>query len=191
MNASGLAGRKKVHAQLKARIENPKPPSSRKIPKSPPKCAVAVGQIYAFPTMNGTGMNAWFSSWEAASFKPNGWGSLIILDVGRVFNWFPWAAYTPLVTDPSKEPDFNTAKASKTLFSEGVAFFAPKDSHMKRMGMKMLGRIDVSPSAVDELKKLSRHTPKQAVMCDWSICSGAFSRDNPAHGRVAVHELQA
>ncbi|MBI3711588.1 MAG: hypothetical protein HY253_01290 [Burkholderiales bacterium] len=191
MDASGLAGRKKVHSKLKDRIANPKPPGSRKVPQSPPKCAVAVGQVYAFPTMNGQGMNAWFSSWEEAKFRPDGWGSLIILDAGRVFDWFPWAAYTPLVTDPSKEPDLDAVMKSKTLFSDGVAFFAPKASHMKKMGMKLLGCIDVSQSAVNELKKLSRQTPKSAVMCDWSICSGAFSRDDPALGKVAVYDLKA
>lgn len=191
MGANGIAGRKKVHSRLRERLENAKPRGSRKIPKSPPKCAVAAGQIYSFPTMDGKGLNAWFSSWEEAKFKPNGWGSLIILDVGRVFDWFPWAAYTPLVTDPSKEPDLDTAVSSKTLFSDGVAFFAPKESHMKRMGMKHLGCIDVSQSAVDELKKLSRQTPKSAVMCDWSICSGALSRDDPTLGKVAVRDLQA
>jgi len=191
MDADGLVGRKRVHAKLRERIENPKPHGSRKVSKSPPKCAVATGQIYSFPTMSGTAMNAWFSSWEEARFVPNGWGSLIVLEVGRVFDWFPWAAYTPLVTDPSKEPDFISAIESKTLFSDGVAFFAPKDSHLKKMGMKLIGCIEVSQHAVDELKKLSRSSPQQAVMCDWSVCSGAFSRDDPSLGKVAVRDLRA
>jgi hypothetical protein len=190
MEPQGLKGRKKVHEKLRERIANPKPTGSRRVPKSPPKCVVATGEIYSFPTMNGTGLNAWFASWEEAGFEPNGWGSLIILEVGRVFDWFPWAAYTPLVTDPSKEPDFDAALGAKTLFSDGLAYFAPKKSHMKKMGMNLLGSIEISTPAVEKLKKLARHTPKYAVMCDWSICSGAFSREDPALGKVAVRELQ-
>ncbi|MFN7883507.1 MAG: hypothetical protein ACK5PF_10920 [bacterium] len=185
-----LKRRKKIHDKLKERIANPKPPGFRKVPKSPPKCVVAAGEIYSFPTMNGSGLNAWFASWEQAKFVPNGWGSLIILEVGRVFDWFPWAAYTSLVIDPKKEPDFYSALDAKTLFAEGVEYFAPKESHMKKMNMKLLGCIDVSQAAVDELKKLTPSTPRKAVMCDWSICSGALSRDNPAFGKVAVRELQ-
>lgn len=191
MEPKGLKSRKKVHEKLREQILHPKPSGSRRVPKSPPNLAVATGEIYSFPTMNGTGLNAWFSSWEEAGFEPNGWGSLIILEVGRVFDWFPWAAYTPLVTDPNKEPDFNTAVESKTLFSDGVAFFAPKKAHMKKMGMKLLGRVDVFQPAVDEIKKLSRYSPKYAVMCDWSICSGAFCCEDQALGKVAVRELLA
>lgn len=191
VDANGLSERQKLLSKLRERIVNAKPPRSRKVPRSPPKCAVAVGQIYSFPTMDGQGFNAWSSSWGEAKFNPNGWGSLVVLEVGRMFDWFPWGAYTPLVTDPRIEPDFNAAKASRTLFSDGVAFFAPKESHMKKMRMKLLGCIDVSRSAVDKLKSLSGKTPKRAVICDWSICTGALSRNDPSLGRVAVRDLQA
>ena len=190
MEPKGLIARKKVHDKLTERIANPKPAGSRRVPKSPPKCAVATGEVYSFPTMDGSGLNAWFASWEEAGFRPNGWGSLIILETGRIFDWFPWAAYTPLLTNPAKEADLDMAVNAKTLFSDGLAYFAPKKSHMKKMGMNLLGSIDISQAAVGELKKLADFTPKDAVMCDWSICAGAFSRKDPNLGKMAVRDLQ-
>ena len=189
MEPQGLKARKTVHEKLKEKITNPKPSSSRRIPKAPPKMIVEVGEIYTFPTMSGSGFNAWFSSWDEAGFVPNGYGSLIILDVGRVFDWFPWAAYTPLVTNPVREPSLNEVLGAKTLFSNGLAYFAPKKSHMTKMGMKLLGKVEVSQESVAELKKLSDSSPKDAVMCDWSICSGAFSREDPTLGKVPLSNL--
>ncbi len=184
-----LKARMKVHEKLRQRIAHPKPSSSRKVPSSPPKLAVNVGEIYSFPTMNGSGFNAWFSSWEGAGFQPDGWGALIILDTGRVFDWFPWGAYTPVVVNPRTEPALEDVLAAKTLFSDGVAFFAPKKSHMKKMGMNLLGKVAIHSPAVESLKKLTQYTPKYAVMCDWSICSGAFSRDDPNLGKMSVSDL--
>ncbi|WP_417446020.1 hypothetical protein [Kangiella sp.] len=189
MEPQGLKARKKVHEKLRKRIDNPKPASSRRIPKTPPKVVVEPGEIYSFPTMDGSGFNAWFSSWDEAGFVPNGWGSLIILEAGRVFDWFPWASYTPLVTNPAREPTLKDGLEAKTLFSNGVAYFAPKKSHMNKMGMNFLGKVELSSEAVQELKKLSHSSPKEAVMCDWSICSGAFSRVDSTLGVIPVCDL--
>lgn len=189
MEPQGLKARKKVHEKLRKRIDNPKPASSRRIPKTPPRVVVEPGEIYSFPTMDGSGFNAWFSSWDEAGFVPNGWGSLIILEAGRVFDWFPWASYTPLVTNPAREPTLKDALKAKTLFSNGVAYFAPKKSHMNKMGMNFLGKVELSLEAIQELKKLSHSSPKEAVMCNWSICSGAFSREDLSLGRVPLSKL--
>jgi len=58
MDPRGMRARQKVHSKLIERINNPKPPGSRRLPKSPPKFAVQVGEVYSYPTMNGTGFNA-------------------------------------------------------------------------------------------------------------------------------------
>lgn len=60
---------------------------------------------------------------------------------------------------------------------------------MTKMGMKLLGKVEVSQESVAELKKLSDSSPKDAVMCDWSICSGAFSREDPTLGKVPLSNL--
>ena len=189
MEASGLRARRKVHEKVLQRLAEPKPASARRIPKSPPRLAVNVGEIYSYPTMNGQGMNAWFSNWEEAGFKPNGWGVLIILASGRVFDWFPWAAYTPVVVSLHAEPTLDDVLSAKTLFEDGIAYFAPKKSHMKKMEMNLLGSVQVDVEAVNQLRELATDKPKDAVIYDWSICSGAFSTDDPKLGKVFVRDL--
>jgi hypothetical protein len=191
MEPQGLKARAKVHEALRQRLARPKPSSSRRVPKRPPELAVQAGEVYSYPTMNGSGLNAWFASWEQAKFQPDGWGALIILETGRVFDWFAWGSYSAVVVNPHTEPSLDDVLAAKTLFGDGVAYFAPKRSHMKKMGMKLLGKVAVHPPAVEILKKLSGYTPKHAVMCDWSICSGAFSREDQSLGKTAVRDLLA
>ena len=94
-----------------------------------------------------------------------------------------------MVTNPKGEPSFEDAIKAKTLFSNGVAYFAPKKSHMNKMRMNFLGKVELSSEAVQELRKLSHSSPKEAVMCDWSICSGAFSRDDSTLGVIPVRDL--
>lgn len=191
MEQIGLKGRKKTHEKVLQRLASPKTESARRIPKSPPSSVVAVGEIYSYPTMNGKGMNAWFSDWNQAGFRPDGWGALIILASGRIFDWFPWSAYSPVNVNPLTEPVLQDVLFTKTLFKNGVAYFSPKQSHMKRMGMRLLGSVQVNVDAVSELQKLASHKPKDAVMCDWSICSGAFSTGDPNLGLARVQDLMA
>ena len=187
MEEKGLKSRLKVHAKLKDVIANPKPASKRRVAKSPPKLVVRDGEIFAYPTMNGKGLNAWFSNWEEAKFVPDGWGSMLITSTGREYEWFPWATYVPVNTDPAKKPTINDVLKAKTLLSDGAGYCIPKKSHITKMGMEKLGEVRLNQDAVEDLLKSQRNTAKQAVSCGWSICSGAFS--STKQGLVAVQDL--
>ncbi|MTW14288.1 hypothetical protein GM658_27095 [Pseudoduganella eburnea] len=191
MEAGGLKARQKVHQKVLQRLAQPKPASSRKVPKNAPVMTVQAGEVYAFPTMKGKGMNAWFPDWEKAGFQPDGWGALIILATGRVFDWFPWAAYSPVNVNPHSAPVLEDVLRGKTLFKDGVSYCAPKASHLKKMGMTLLGKLQLDDNAVDALCKLASVKPRSAVLCDWSVCSGAFSTHDPRLGRASVQELVA
>ena len=106
MEEKGLQKRALLTSKILPRFTNPSLSERKGVSKNPPKCCVNEGEIYTFPTMDGVGFNAWFSKWEEAKFEPNGWGSLLIVEVGRVFNWFPYCAYTPLITHPGKKASF-------------------------------------------------------------------------------------
>lgn len=173
----GLKARLKVHEKLKERIDNPKPANERRVPKNPPNQIVKEGEVYVFPTMEGKGLNAWFSSWDEAGFIPDGWGSLIITSTGREYDWFPWATYVPVNTSPNERATLDDVLNARTLLKDGVAYCIPKKIHLKRMEMEKIGEIELNSEAVEELVLMQRSTPKQVVAFDWSICSGAFSSD--------------
>ncbi|RAU17070.1 hypothetical protein DN062_14220 [Nitrincola tibetensis] len=187
LEEKGLKARLKVHAKLKERINNPEPESKRRVAKNPPKQVVKEGEVYVFPTMQGKGLNAWFSSWEEAGFKPDGWGSLIITSTGREYDWFPWATYVPVNTSPAEKATLEKVLNGRTLFGDGVAYCIPKQNHFKRMEMEKIGEIILESESIEKLVKKQRSTPKQVVACGWSICSGAFSSDK--EGLVDVREL--
>jgi hypothetical protein len=191
MAPAGLKARQKIHLKILQRLAEPKPASRRKVPKHPPAMTVDAGEVYAFPTMKGKGMNAWFPDWEKAGFQPDGWGALIIVATGRVFDWFPWAAYSPVNVNPQAEPVLEDVLRGKTLFKDGVSYCAPKASHARKMGMKLLGTLQLDEIAVNALCKLASAGPKSAVLCDWSVCSGAFSTDDPHLGKTSVQDLVA
>jgi len=151
MDAKGLESRLRLTNKLLQRFQTPRQKSQlSKARKSTPNC-VKAGQIYTFPIMNGKGFNAWFSNWTEAKFEPDGWGALIIIEAGLVFDWFPYCAYTPLVVGTDRKTSFDEALNSKTLFSNGVAYCLPQSSHLKKMKMELIGCIEIDE--VQELKK--------------------------------------
>lgn len=191
MEVADLVQRKKLLDKLLLRFKNPKTTRPLSKPALPPKLCVCAGQIYAYPTMNGQGMNAWFSSWEAADFNPDGAGALIILATGRAFDWFPWCAYTPVNINPHEQITLDKVLASKTTFREGVGYCAPKQTHFKKMGMSLLGSATLDPAKVDAVMQMCPRKPSEAIINDWSICTGAFSTSNPDIGFVPVASLLA
>lgn len=72
--------------KLRDRLQNPRPIKPRPKSKKPPAFALQLGGAYTFPTMQGKSFTPWFSSWEKAEFHPDGYGALIVLRQGRVFD---------------------------------------------------------------------------------------------------------
>jgi hypothetical protein len=190
MEVQGLRKRAQLTEKILPRFINPKLSERKRVAENRPKCCVNEGQIYTYPTMNGAGFNAWASNWEDISFKPNGWGCLLIVEVGRVFDWFPYCAYTPLITNPGNKATFAEAISSRTLFSTGVCYCHPRSLHFKRMNMELVGTCELNNNK-KKLIDMSDSSPKDAIVCDWSICSGAFSVTEVNKGYFDVSDIIA
>ncbi|MDO9264454.1 MAG: hypothetical protein Q7U02_10850 [Desulfosalsimonadaceae bacterium] len=190
MEKKALENRLRLTNNLLQRFQTPTQKNQASITRKPIQNCVKAGQIYTFPTMDGSGFNAWAPNWMKDTFQPNGWGALIIIEVGQVFDWFPYCAYTPLVVCPDRKMSFDEVLKSKTLFSDGVAYCLPQHSHMKKMGMELLGCIEIDKRQADKITKLSDRSPRQAVICEWSICNGAMGATEKHKGYFEVKELQ-
>jgi len=190
MDTKGLESRLRLTDKLLHRFKSPRPKNPlSKAHKPIPNC-VKAGQIYTFPTMHGMGFNAWFPNWAKAKFEPDGWGALIIIQVGQVFDWFPYCAYTPLVVCADRKTSFDDVLNSKTLFSNGVAYCLPQRSHLRKMGMEPLGFLEIESEQADKIIKLSDKSPRRAVICGWSICNGAMGATEKNKGYFEVKELR-
>jgi hypothetical protein len=190
MESKGIESRLRITSKLLPRFQAPTQKHQVSKPRKPVPNCVKAGQIYTFPTMSGSGFNAWFPNWGKAKFEPDGWGALIIIEVGQVFDWFPYCAYTPLVVSSDRKTSFDEALNSKTLFSDGVAYCLPQRSHIKKMGMELIGCIEIDRIQADKIIKLSDATPRRAVICEWSICNGAIGATEKHKGHFKVKELQ-
>jgi hypothetical protein len=189
MDAKGLESRLRLTNKLLPRFQTPRQKNQLSKARKPIQNCVTAGQIYTFPTMHGHGFNAWFSNWAEAKFEPDGWGALIIIEVGQVFDWFPYCAYTPLVVGADRKTSFDEALNSKTLFN-GVAHCLPQSSHLKKMRMELLGCIEIDEGQANKITKLSDASPRRAVICGWSICSGAMGATEKNKGYFEVKKLQ-
>lgn len=109
-----LEKRSKVLAELAARLVSPRPlrvPASGKMPDM----VVQTGDIYAFPTMSGFGWNPYRNAVEG-SFVADGWGAMVVLDTGRMFDWLPWCALASLTVDPTVKPYLEGAISGRLIF---------------------------------------------------------------------------
>lgn len=181
LDARGIAARQKVLDELASRLKAPRP--ARPVPKAgkPPAMVVATGEIHAFPTMKGKAVNAWFDSWEAAGFIPDGWGALVILETGRAFDWLPWCAVASLTVDPQTEPTLDDALAARLLIhpqTNGAARCVPKTAHVARMRLSRLGRVELDPALAG--RAVSTWSVKSSIACGWSIASAAFAASMPS-----------
>jgi hypothetical protein len=176
LDRRGLAKRTEVLQELAVRLRSPRTVRPRPKKGKPPAFFVDAGEVYAFPTMKGKAVNAWFDSWEQAGFQPDGWGALLILAVGRAFDWLPWCAIASLTVDPQRPPTLEDAIGSKLLIhpqTDGAARCVPRRSHIERMQMQLLGRLPLDP--VRAAKEVSRWSVEASIGCGWSISSVAFS----------------
>jgi|688.fasta_scaffold579952_1 hypothetical protein len=194
MDARGLRARANVHRRLRQRFTDPQLATRKVALKSVPKLCVEAGEIYSFPTSRfGSSFNAYRSSWEEIDFNPTGWGALIILKAGRFKGLHPWAIYSVVVVNSNPEPTLEAILAGKTM-RLGVNHCVPRQSHIKKMRMKLLGKVVLDSKRVEELMqhaKFTTTTPKRAVTDDIPFFLNAVSCDNEAAGQMPIKFLVA
>lgn len=190
-HARDLKQRAKMLSVLAQRLRSPRPVRPRPTAKKPPPFVVEVGELYSFPTMNGEGFNPWFRDWEQARFKPDGWGALLVVARGRVFDWMPWCAISSLSVPALRKPTLDDALRAR-LYSatQGATLCVPRRSHLRKMDMQLLGRVELDAKKAASVIS-DEHTPETAVTCGWSFVPQARAWVDTYKGGVAVSTLLA
>ena len=172
MSAPDLKKRAAVLSALKERLASPRPVRPRPKPGRPPQNPVKPGDMFAFPTMDGQGVNPWsrgqLFGLGGAAFQPNGWGALLILRIGRAYDWFPWCAYATLSVPSSHLPALVDARNARLGIGQlGV----PRTSHLRRIGARLIGSLSLDPSRIQSRVKMGPQetTPEFAVYAGWSL----------------------
>lgn len=157
------------------RLKNPCPIKKGTISKKPPDSLFEVGQVFIFPTIRGYACRPYRLSTQDP-FKADGWGALVVLEVGRAFDWFPLCALASLAVNPSKKPSLEAVQEAELIFhpqTHGAARCIPKKSDIKLMQLELLGRVSPDKSKVSHY--LSKWSIYKAITCGWSISYAGFS----------------
>ena len=176
MGARELAKRATLLQEIAIRLQSPR--AERKLPKTPkpPECVVQAGEVYAFPTWSGRAVNAWVLDKPSVDIPPDGWGALLILECGRVFDWLPWCAVASLTVDPARPVDMNAVLQSKLLLhlqTKGAALCVPKKSHVQRMQMLRMGELRLDSQRAHEATSKTV-SAEAATNMGWSISAAAY-----------------
>lgn len=86
-----LKKRSLVRQELATRLTTPRPYRSKVKPSKAPDMVLQTGEVYAFPTMGKRAWHPYRLDYEGA-FVPDGWGAMVLLATGQVFDWLPWCA---------------------------------------------------------------------------------------------------
>lgn len=163
--------------ELADRLRSPRPERPKPAAKKPAEYVVEVGDIYAYPTMEGKAVNAWSSTWEEAGFQPDGWGALVVLQKGRAFDWIPWVSVAALTVPHERYPSLEDALKARLLTfdlqTEGAAKVVPKLSHFKRMKMELLGQVKLNTKKAE--RQVSTWSDVSVVDSGWALSSPAYS----------------
>jgi hypothetical protein len=184
-----LRKRGKTLDALAERLRSPRPMRPRPTGTRPSPFVVDVGQLYRFPTMDYEAFNPWFPTWEAADFKPDGWGALLVIALGRVFDWFPWCAASSLTVSPTRAPTLeDVLKARFISEQQSGSYFVPRRTHLKRMRMDLIGQLSLDTTQVAAAMP-RENSPQFAVLAGWSFAPEARSWRGTSEGGVAVADL--
>ncbi|HEY8025918.1 MAG TPA: hypothetical protein VIF60_15235 [Burkholderiaceae bacterium] len=171
-----LKKRAAVLDELAARLKSPRPLRPRKAAGKAPDLVLQTGEVYAFPTMKGMGCRPYRLPYDGP-FQPDGWGAMVVLQTGRMFDWLPWVALASLEVDPATKPTLADAVRGRMIYhlqTDGAGRYVPKRKDAQGLGLELLGQVALDPALV--APHLSKWRIATAIACDWSIAYAAYSQ---------------
>jgi hypothetical protein len=166
LGAGDLRARGKILDQLQQRLTTPHPkPFKTGSLTKPQAFVVEVGDVVAYPTMDGKSANPYFKDWSSARFTPNGYGAALVAGRGRTFGYLAW--YTMAVLDAtwSTSPSLDVCMSRRVgeLYAGTLS-----RSHLTRMALDHVGNVEII--ALPERTWSGDH-PDSAAIHDISIAN--------------------
>lgn len=185
-----LRKREEILAILADCLRSPRPTRTRPNTKTPPPFVVSVGEVLAFPTLDGHAINPYGKSSKPTTLKADGWGALLVLARGRAFDWIPWCAISSLSVDPRREPSLVDAAAARLYSDQGATLCVPREAHKKRMKMQSLGSLQLN-SAKAKAAITREYTVRDAAIAGWTFVPQARAWKKGLPGGIPVAKLLA
>jgi hypothetical protein len=144
MKPADLGKRRKFLTELRSRIASPSSAEKpRRVLKKPQPYVMDVGEIFTYPTSGGDNINPYFVSKDLMrNWSHDGWGALVIVECGRVFEFLAW--YRPLTVRSARpeKPSIDQLHAESPwlLRRPGTCSAA----HFKRMEFEKIGSVNIA-----------------------------------------------
>jgi hypothetical protein len=178
MDENSLAKRRATLEALAAAVKAPLLDKPRKVLKAPQPFVLEVGEAVAYPVNErGEPINPDLvgKPWPIAkSWKQAGWGAVVILERGRVFDYLAW--YQPLILAQSsaEKPSAADLWAPRPWLRRNVGTLTAR--HARQMEFATFGRVTIDRdrllAAFHEFAK-----PRSAAVNDISIANSIAVRE--------------
>ena len=143
MKPADLAKRGKILAELRERLTAPQSAKApRRVLKKPQPYVMDVGEVFTYPTCGGDSINPYFASKHLMrNWSQDGWGALIIVERGRVFDFLTW--YRPLSIRNARpdKPSIEQLRAESPWLLRRAGTCSA--SHFKRMEFEKVGSVNI------------------------------------------------
>jgi hypothetical protein len=166
LEAPDLRARGKVLAQLRDRLAAPhEKPFKTATLKKPQEFVLDVGDLLAYPTMDGDSANPYFKDWASARFTPNGYGAALIAERGRTFGYLAWYSVTVLDATWSSLPSLKDCLKQRV---GDLDVGTLSKTHLSRMALTSIAAVEVV--SLPERTWSAEH-PESAAISDISVAN--------------------
>jgi hypothetical protein len=146
MAETDLRKREAMLRELREELTAPLPDRERRTLKKPQPFVAHSGEVYTFEVdSRGSSYNPYGTDPAEASFHPVGWGAVMVLRAGRMCEYLAWYQLAPALNPGLSRPTLE--EAIETIDPSHNDVGTLPRSHMKRVGLQLLGRIE--PPVVD------------------------------------------
>jgi hypothetical protein len=151
MQPKDLRKRKSMLAELRARIvAAPANSVPRKVMRSPQPLLMQIGDVLVYPTCDGQSINPYYPSKEKnvrytkdgpGPWVQNGWGAMVILDCGRVFDLLSWYRAAILAETRPDKPPLDSLRGAMLWNLGAPGTCSP--AHFRKMELEKIGVLPV------------------------------------------------
>lgn len=144
MTPADLGKRRRMLADLRARLVSRQTPSKRrKTLTEPQPLLMEIGDLVVYPTCRGKCINPYFTGKQLSDtgWRPDGWGALLTIDSARAFDFLAWYRPLTLVDSMGQKPTIDGLLSQVKWVLRGPGTCSP--AHFKRMQFEKTHRVTI------------------------------------------------
>jgi hypothetical protein len=179
MKPGNLRKRRRMLDELRTRIVTaPTTSKPRAALQKPQPLLMEIGDVFVYPTCEGENINPYYRSKEEnvhytkngpAPWKQDGWGSIVILDCGRAFDFLSWYRPAKLAEARVEKPTLDSLRGSMLWNVESPGTCSA--NHFRKMELEKIGALAIDRKKAADVYPKRFGSGPSAAMKDISIAN--------------------